>query len=98
IQRMLTEEQVMTVQKPVKREAYAAAETAVAVAKGKPIPRGLVNRRTDNGRRKVPSVIIEPVAVTRANIEDTVIKDDFWKVREICTRSFDRACRAAGIS
>jgi D-xylose transport system substrate-binding protein len=41
---------------------------------------------------------LTPVAVTKANVKDTVIKDNFWSKDEICTAEFASACTAAGIS
>jgi D-xylose transport system substrate-binding protein len=46
----------------------------------------------------VPSVILTPVAVTKANIKTTVVKDGYWTPAQICTRAFASACKAAGIS
>lgn len=59
----------------------------------------MVNQKVNNGRKPVPSVILlTPVAVTKANVKDTVIKDGFWKASQVCTGSFAAACRSAGIS
>src|SRR4051795_3298343 len=82
IQRILIGEQFMTVYKAIgteKGEAPKAAELAVPLVKGDKPPSGLVNQQIDNGKKKVPSVILTPVAVTKDNINDTVIKDGFWK-------------------
>ncbi len=43
-------------------------------------------------------MLLEPVAVTKANVKDTVVKDDFQKVAEICTAQFAAACKAAGLT
>jgi D-xylose transport system substrate-binding protein len=51
----------------------------------------------NNGKIDVPSVLLVPLAVTKRNINDTVIKDGFWKVSDICTSDFAAACTAAGI-
>jgi D-xylose transport system substrate-binding protein len=98
IQRILTGEQYMTVYKAVKPEAAAAADLAAALALGRAAPSGVVNQKVNNGRKPVPSVILTPVAVTKANVKDTVIKDGFWKASQVCTGSFAAACRSAGIS
>jgi D-xylose transport system substrate-binding protein len=45
----------------------------------------------------VPSILLVPVAVTKANVETTVIADGFWKVSDICTADFAAACTAAGV-
>ena len=97
IQRILIGEQYMTVYKAIKQEARKAAEIAVAVAKGEKVPSGLINRQVRNGQKTVPSVILTPVAVTKDNVEDTVVKDGFWTASQICTSRYAAACNAAGI-
>jgi len=98
IQRVLSGEQYMTVYKTVKQEAEGAAALAVALVKGEDPPSGLVTTQVDNGQGSVPSVILTPVAVTKANVKDTVIKDGYWTAAQICTSEFKAACTAAGIS
>jgi D-xylose transport system substrate-binding protein len=98
IQRILAGQQYMTVYKAVKTEAEDAARLAVPLAKGQPLPANLVNQHTKSGTTNVPSVILAPVAVTKANVKSTVIKDGFWTPAQICTRAFASACKAAGIS
>ena len=97
IQRILTGEQYMTVYKAVKTEAQDAARMAVALAKGNPLPANLINQHTNSGKTSVPSVILTPVAVTKANVASTVVKDGFWTAAQICTRAFASACKSAGI-
>jgi D-xylose transport system substrate-binding protein len=97
IQRILAEEQFMTVYKAIEPEANAAAEIAVALAEEEEIPSGLVNGKTDNEAGEVPSVLLEPVAVTKDNINDTIVKDEFWSAAEICTAPYKKACEEAGI-
>jgi D-xylose transport system substrate-binding protein len=97
IQRILIGEQYMTVYKAIKPEAEAAAELAVALAGGEDPPKGLVNDKVDNGQEQVPSVLLKPVAVTKDNVQDTVIKDGFWKASQVCTGKYAAACKEAGI-
>jgi D-xylose transport system substrate-binding protein len=97
IQRILAEEQFMTVYKAIKPEAYAAAEMAVALAEGEEVPSGLVNGKINNEAEEVESVLLEPVAVTRENINETVVKDGFWTASEICTGPYKKACEEVGI-
>jgi D-xylose transport system substrate-binding protein len=97
IQRILAEEQFMTVYKAIQPEADAAAELAVALAKGEAIPRGLINAETNNEAGEVQSVLLEPVAVTRENINDTIVKDEFWSASEICTGPYKKDCEETGI-
>jgi D-xylose transport system substrate-binding protein len=60
-------------------------------------PAGLVNAKTDNGALKVPSVLLTPVAVTKDNIQDTVVKDGFYKVSDICTAPYKAGCKTIGL-
>ena len=97
IQRILVDEQFMTVYKAVIPEAEATAEIAVALARGEDVPQDRINQSIDNGQEKVPSVILTPVAVTKDNIQDTVIKDGYWTADQVCTGKFASACKEAGI-
>jgi D-xylose transport system substrate-binding protein len=95
IQRILIGEQYMTVYKAIKPEAEAAAELAVALARGEEPEQPADS--VDNGMKDVPSILLEPIAVTKENINDTIIKDEFWPVDEICTGKYAAACKEAGI-
>jgi D-xylose transport system substrate-binding protein len=95
IQRILIGEQYMTVYKAIKAEAEAAAQLAADLAQGK-TPSG-ANDKVDNGMKQVPSILLTPVAVTKDNINDTIVKDGFWSVDEICTGKYASACKSAGI-
>ena len=53
--------------------------------------------KVDNGTKQVPSILLTPVAVTKDNINDTIVKDGFWTVDEICTGKYAAGCKAAGI-
>ena len=91
IQRILSGDQAMTIYKPIPPEAEAAAKAAIALAnKQKPAS------TTDT--EGVPSTILDPIAVTKDTIKDTIIKDNVYKVADICSGSFAAACTAAGIS
>jgi D-xylose transport system substrate-binding protein len=98
IQRVLSGEQYMTVYKAVKPEAAAAATIAVALLNKKDVPSGLITGNTNNQTKDVPSVILTPVAVTKDNVKDTVIKDSFWTPAQLCTGTYASACTSAGIS
>jgi D-xylose transport system substrate-binding protein len=97
IQRILTGEQYSTIYLAIKQQAETAAQLAVAVAQGKDVPSGLLNAKVDNGSKQVDSVLLSPIAVTKDNISDTVIKDGFLTVDEICTGKYKSACTDAGI-
>ena len=97
IQRILTGEQYSTIYLAIKQQAETAAQLAVAAAQGKAAPSGLLNAKVDNGSKQVDSVLLSPIAVTKDNISDTVIKDGFLTVDEICTGKYKDACTEAGI-
>ncbi|WP_433021557.1 ABC transporter substrate-binding protein [Kribbella sp. CA-294648] len=90
IQRIIAGDQAMTIYKAVKPQAEAAAKAAVALVNG-----GKPESTTE--KSGVPATILDPVAVTKANINDTVVKDGIYKVSDICTASFAAACTAAGL-
>jgi D-xylose transport system substrate-binding protein len=98
IQRILTGEQYMTIYLAIKQQAEAAAELAVDLVSGKEPPASLVNNKTNNGPGDVPTVLLDPTAVTKDNIKDTIIADGFHPAAEICTGEFASACTEAGIS
>lgn len=85
IQRILLGEQYMTVYKAIKLEAEAAAELAVALAKGEPVPSSMQLSPVNNGSKDVDSVLLAPVAVTKDNIASTVVADGFWTIEQILT-------------
>ena len=98
IQRIVAGDQYMTVYKAIKAEAEAAASLAFTLSQGKTPDSSTVNGKTNNKSIDVPSVLLVPVAVTKANIASTVIADGFWTKTDICTADFAAACTAAGIS
>jgi D-xylose transport system substrate-binding protein len=96
VQRLLTGEQFMTVYKAIKPEAEGAAQLAVDLVNGRQPT--AAKATVNNGQKDVPSVLLEPVAVTKANIKDTIIKDEFLKPADICTGPAAQACAQAGIT
>jgi D-xylose transport system substrate-binding protein len=98
VQRILVGQQYMTVYKATDLETKVAAEIAVALAEGKQFPQSKITDEPNNGKTKVPSVLLEPVAVTKDNIKDTVVKDGFITADELCGGSYAKACEEAGIS
>jgi D-xylose transport system substrate-binding protein len=98
IQRILSGEQYMTVYKAIKPEAEQAARLAVDLAQGKTPAADAAPDKVNNGQKDVPSILLEPVAVTKENVNDTVVKDGFLKPADICTGAAAAACQEAGIS
>ncbi|MBX6342707.1 MAG: sugar ABC transporter substrate-binding protein [Thermomicrobiaceae bacterium] len=97
IQRIVLGEQYMTVYKAIKPEAEAAAQLAVNLLTGQTGTDLTGGNTVNNGKIDVPSVLLTPVAVTKDNIMDTVVKDQFWTVQQICTGNVAQACQALGI-
>jgi D-xylose transport system substrate-binding protein len=90
IQHILAGEQCMTVYKPIKAEADAASKLAIQMINGKKVTG--VNGKSDAQTRQVPSILLKPIAVTKKNIKQTVIKDGFRKWSEICIGSYKKYC------
>ncbi|MER5513419.1 substrate-binding domain-containing protein [Streptomyces sp. NPDC002763] len=97
IQRIVAGTQSSTVYKAFKPEAEAAATIAVDLLQGKSIDSLATSTQTSGSGDKVPSQLLTPVSVTKANITDTVIKDKLYTVADICTAEFAKACKAAGL-
>ena len=98
IQRILAGTQYMTVYKAIKPEAEQAAQMAVDLVNGRKPPASLVKDKVDNGQLQVPSVLLTPVAVTKDNVKDTIVKDGFWTTNQICTSAYASDCKAAGLT
>jgi D-xylose transport system substrate-binding protein len=94
VQHILAGQQCMTVYKPVKAEADAAAKIAIALAKGQ---KPQTTSTTKNGSAQTPSVLETPITLTKDNIKDTVLKDGFLTRNQICTGKFAADCTKAGI-
>ncbi len=79
-QRIAAGTQALTIYKPLKLEAGAAAEAAFKMAKGRAI---VARQEVDNGRIKVPAVLLDVVPITRENLIDTVIKDGYHSYEDV---------------
>jgi D-xylose transport system substrate-binding protein len=97
IQRVLAGDQFMTIYKAIAPESEISAKVAAALARGEKPPADTVNRQVDNGAAKVPSMVFEPIVVTRDNVQETVVKDGFWPVADLCAGKFAAPCRDAGV-
>jgi D-xylose transport system substrate-binding protein len=95
IQNIVAGDQCMTVYKAIKKEADAAAELAIALAKGeKPTT---ATDTINNGTKDVPSVFLEPVAVNKDNIGEYIGEPDFPKKEEICAGKLAAKCTELGL-
>lgn len=74
IKRIVEGTQTMTVYKPITKLADTAAEMAVTLAKNE---KPQANAELNNGLKNVPAYLLDPIAVNKDNIDDTIIKDGF---------------------
>ena len=99
IQNVLLEKQTMTVYKPIKAEADLAAAVALALRNGEELDTvesdaefNLIGIKAEDGNPAeesegdgiVPYFALTPIGVTAENIQETVIKDGFRTVDEVC--------------
>jgi D-xylose transport system substrate-binding protein len=100
LQNILAGYQCGTVYKPIYVETQAAVALAMYVRAGKTPPASLVNGTTSDSQTKanVPSVLLTPEWVTAANMNTTVIADQFVPAQQLCTGAYAAACKTAGIS
>ncbi len=94
IQNVLAGDQAMTVYKPIKAEAEAAAVAAVMLLLGQDLADLTDGLTIDNGTSQVPFIALTPVGVTVDNVAETVIADGFRTWEEVCVGEFEAFCPA----
>jgi D-xylose transport system substrate-binding protein len=106
VQRILLDQQYMSIYKALKAEAEAAATLACDLVKGQAVPASTTNGVTvNNGTADIPSILLVPLAVTAdgsvpgtQSVEDTVVKDQFYgpdTVAQLCDAKVDPGLPAA---
>jgi D-xylose transport system substrate-binding protein len=80
-QRIVAGTQTMTIYKPIDALASKAAEIAVKLAKKEAVADP--TRPINNGRKDVPSILLEPIQVDKANLDATVIADGYHKREDV---------------
>ncbi len=100
LQNVLSGYQCGTVYKPIYLEAQAAVALGLYLRAGKTAPAALINSSTVDPTTKtaVPSVLLAPEWVTPANMNATVIKDNFVPAAQLCSGKYAADCKAAGIA
>ncbi|GGJ78512.1 sugar ABC transporter substrate-binding protein [Pilimelia anulata] len=96
LQNVLAGDQCMTVYKAIKKEAQAAADLAVKLAKGEKGDTTATVKDTESGQ-DVPAVLLEPQSITKANVK-AVVDDGFVTKAQLCTAAYAALCTQAGIS
>ncbi|WP_105974765.1 sugar ABC transporter substrate-binding protein [Streptomyces geranii] len=99
VQRIVSGEQYMSVYKSFILEANNAASMAVAKVQGRSIEFDALTRDSVDSptQKKIPSMLVPVVALTKENIKDTVIRDGVYTVRDICTAEYEAACEEIGL-
>lgn len=80
-QRIVEGTQYMTAFKDIEEEARVAAEYAVRLGNGEKLEEEL--KTVDDGLYKVPYKELEPVAVTRENIDEVIIEGGFHQKEDV---------------
>ncbi|GAC1643395.1 MAG: D-xylose ABC transporter substrate-binding protein [Chloroflexota bacterium] len=93
LQQIVQGTQSMTVYKPLRKLARAAAIITDLFLNHKKFS---TSNTTANGAGKIPTILIPVVTVTKSNIKSTVIADGFVKRAELCA-GIAGACAKAGI-
>ncbi|HEV2824588.1 MAG TPA: sugar ABC transporter substrate-binding protein, partial [Actinomycetota bacterium] len=83
------------VYKAVKQEADAAAKLAIGLAKGEQQTAPDTVKDPESGA-DVPSVLLEPQAITIDNVND-VVADGYVSKDELCAGEFAAKCTEAGV-
>jgi D-xylose transport system substrate-binding protein len=89
LQEILLGNQTMTVYKDLKQQAGAAAEAAVALARGEEVTN--LTDTFDNGGHDVPALFLDPTVIDIDNIE-RVVDDGFVTREDLCIGDAADAC------
>jgi D-xylose transport system substrate-binding protein len=73
--------QAVTVYKPIRKIAEFCAEAAIAMAKNQSVPG--VSASVNNGATDVPTVFLDPIPVTKENMDKTVVADGYHSAADI---------------
>ncbi|GAB1694078.1 substrate-binding domain-containing protein [Krasilnikovia sp. M28-CT-15] len=96
LQNILTGDQCMTVYKPIKQEAEAAANLAINLFKGEKIDVGLSKVKDVESGAYVPARLLKPQLIFKENVKD-VVKDGFVERKDVCKDDIEALCAANGI-
>jgi D-xylose transport system substrate-binding protein len=80
-QRIVAGTQSMTIYKPIKVLAAKAAEVALALANKQPVADK--TSPVANGKKDVPSILLEPIPVDKDNLVSTIIADGYQKLEAV---------------
>jgi D-xylose transport system substrate-binding protein len=95
LQNILVGDQCSTIYKPIKKEAAAAAELAIAIVRGGATAATQVLEDPESGA-DIPAILLPPKLVYKEDIKD-VVRDGFVTKAKLCAGKFAARCREAGI-
>ncbi|WP_328503483.1 substrate-binding domain-containing protein [Streptomyces sp. NBC_00457] len=98
VRRIIEGEQYMTVYKPFRTQAAAAAAMAVALGRGEDVREVATTTIDSPTTQDIPSVLLAPSTVTVGNIKQTLVKDGVYTIKQICSQKLRPACSQAGLS
>jgi D-xylose transport system substrate-binding protein len=100
LQNVISGYQCGTVYKPIYLEAQAAMALALYLRAGKSAPSSLLNGSVTDPttHTSVPSVLLTPEWVTPANMNSTIIKDNFVPPSQLCAGKYAADCKSAGVT
>ena len=80
VQRIVKGTQTMTVYKPIQPLAFGAVDAAIKLAHKQPVE---THDKINNGKKDVPAILIQSIAVDKSNVDSTVIKDGYFRREDI---------------
>ena len=80
VQRIVRGSQTMTIYKPIQALAFGAVDAAIKLARKEAVS---APEKINNGKIDVPAILIPPLAVDKANVDATIIKDGYHTREEI---------------
>ncbi|MGA5327184.1 sugar ABC transporter substrate-binding protein [Streptomyces griseoincarnatus] len=100
VRRVVSGTQYITVYKSFLLEATGAADMAVAKVQDRAIQFDALAQDVVDSRsqKDIPAMLVPVVALTRENIEDTVIADGVYTVKDICTPAHADDCAEIGLT
>ena len=95
LQHIMDGDQCFTIYKPSSKEAIPAIDAAAQLANGQVPTTNTTVTDTTNGR-KVPAILAQPIAITKANVA-LPINDGYTPKAQTCTGAYAAKCTAAGV-
>jgi D-xylose transport system substrate-binding protein len=95
LQHIMDGDQCFTIYKPSSKEAIPAIDAAAQLANGQ-VPSTNTTVTDSQTGRKVPAILAQPIAITKANVA-LPINDGYTPKAQTCTGAYAAKCTAAGV-